>query len=231
MIVSSCKERHTIITIVDIGENDRLTVGRQLRIINKYAPQVVALDFFLVPDSLGVDSILVKELAVAKRTVFAAGLHNPLGSSGMWDSLELSHTKFQSSAYGFTNFSLEDSIIVNELAMVQFFRGQPIHAFSYAVAENSFGVKSKYKTAGSAYVGLPLNNLKNYKLITSPELMTGKFDKSDLENKIVIMGYIGPKEDFLYIDKNHKKVNGVEIHAAFINELVDYRIVRTQYNP
>jgi CHASE2 domain-containing sensor protein len=221
MILGACENRRTIITIVDIGENDRLTLGRQLRIINKCSPRVVALDFFLGPDSLGVDSILVKELTIAKKTVLAAALHNPLGPSDMWDSLELSHPKFKASAFGFTNFSKEDSIILAELPMRQFFRGEHIYTFSYVVAENSFGVKSRYKNLGSDYVGLPLDNVKNYKLITSNELLSGQFDKSDLENKIVIMGYLGQKEDFLYIYKNSPKVNGVEIHAAFINELVD----------
>jgi hypothetical protein len=217
----SCENRQTIITVVDIGENNRLTVGKQLRIINTCSPRIVALDFFLVPDSLDADSILVKELAVAKNTVLAAGLHNPLGSSDEWDSLELSHSKFRTSAYGFTNFSEADSVILKELPMKQFFRGKPVYAFSYIVAENSFGIKSKYKNRGSDFIDLSLDNLKNYKLITSDELFTGQFDKSDFEDKIVIMGYIGQKEDLLYIDKNLPKVNGVEIHTAFINELLD----------
>jgi CHASE2 domain-containing sensor protein len=219
--LAACKNKQTIITIIDTGQNDRITLGKQLRIINNCAPRLVALDFLLVPDSLGIDSILVKEIGKAKTIVLAAGLHEPLSSFDMWDSLELSHVKFKGSAYGFVNFSEKDSIILRELPMMQFFRGQPVYSFSYVVAENSFGVKSKYKNRGSDYLDMSIGNLKNYKLITSDKLFSGQFDKSDLENKIVIMGYLGQKEDFLYIDKKSPKVNGVEIHAAFINELVD----------
>lgn len=221
VILSACENSEPIITIVDTGEHDRITLGKQLRIINRHAPRVVALDFFLVPDSAGVDSILVKELAGAKKTILAAGLHNPLGSSDAWDSLELSHPKFKSSAYGFVNLSQEDSVLRRELPMQQFFRSQPVYAFSYVVADNSFGVKPGYRNRGSDYLELPINDFKDYKLITSSELLSGEFDKSDIKDKIVIMGYIGKKEDFMYIDKKLPKVNGVEIHAAIINELVD----------
>jgi CHASE2 domain-containing sensor protein len=219
--IVACDKRKTIVTIVGTGENDRITLGKQLRIINTCAPRVVALDFYLVPDSLGLDSILVKEIEAANTIVLAAGLHDPLGSSDMWDSLELSHPKFKGSAYGFVNFSQEDSVILGELPTRQFYRGQTVYSFSYVVAENSFGVKPEYKNRGSDYLDMPLDNLNDYKVITSQELFNGQFDRSDLEDKIVIMGYLGKKEDFLYIDKKLPKVNGVVIHAAFINQLVD----------
>ena len=63
----SCKEEESIITIVDIGQNDRIELGKQLRVINKYLPKIVALDFLLVNDRLGIDSIL---RTMRPRTLF-----------------------------------------------------------------------------------------------------------------------------------------------------------------
>lgn len=49
-----------------------------------------------------------------------------------------------------------------------------------------------------------------------------QFRKQDLNDKIVIMGYLGEKEDFFYLDhRKTKKVNGVEIHAAIVEEILD----------
>lgn len=80
MFSLSCQERESIITIVDIGYNDRIELGRQLRIINEFSPKVVALDFHLVRDSLDKDTILVKELSKIKNSVQAVALYNSIES-------------------------------------------------------------------------------------------------------------------------------------------------------
>jgi CHASE2 domain-containing sensor protein len=208
------------ITIVDTGETNRIKLGQQLRIINKFSPRVIGVDFFLVPDSAGVDSILVKEFAIAKNTVFAVALHDPLDETAMWNSLEASNSKFRAKARGFVNFTKEDSVIQLKLPMLQFYRGKHIYAFSYKVAERSFGVKEKYRHNEVEEFSLPVTNFKNYTLITSEQLFSGKFDPKDLTDKIVLMGYIGKKEDLLRVESSPDKVNGVEIHAAIINELI-----------
>jgi CHASE2 domain-containing sensor protein len=107
--------------------------------------------------------------------------------------------------------------------MRQIFNSKHIYSFSYVIAHNSFGVKDKNKDTGEKEVKLSFNKLgKNYKLITKDELLSGEVKKEDLTNKIVIMGYIGDKEDYFYMDKGKtKKVNGVEVHAAIIDEIID----------
>jgi len=224
-------ERRPIITIVNIEQSNRITLGQQLRIIKKYSPKIIALDFYLVPDSLGRDSILVKELATAKNTVQVVGLHNKreVKRSGfIWDSLEVSHSKFKVADQGFANLASEDSVLAKELPMVQNFLGTdrrmtPIYSFSYVVAQNSFGVRTKFKKEKWRTFGFNLDQLgKNYKLITKDQLFSGDFKKEDLADKIMIMGYMGDKEDFLYTDSSkRRKINGVEVHAAIIDEIID----------
>lgn len=125
--------------------------------------------------------------------------------------------------YGFANITTEDSVFVRELPMQQLFRERTVYAFSYVIAQNSFGVKPKYQDTGNKDLELSLNGLgKNYKLITRQDLATGNFKKEDLNDKIVLLGYIGSKQDFFYLDKKkRKRINGVEIQAAIIDEIVE----------
>ncbi|HEX5168785.1 MAG TPA: CHASE2 domain-containing protein [Cyclobacteriaceae bacterium] len=216
-------KRDPIITIVNIGHSDRLEIGRQLGIIKKYSPKVIALDFYLVPDSLDRDAILVQELEIIKNTVQVVALHDLYEPDYIWDSLEVSHPKFKIANHGFANFGVEDSVIINELPMMQTFNSRQIYCFGYVVAENSFGVRDKFKNTGDKELKLNLAGLgKNYKLITADQLFSGKFKEQDLKDKIVLMGYLGEKEDYFYLDKGKtKKVNGVEVHASIIEELID----------
>lgn len=222
-MLSGCSEKETVITIVDIGHNNRVELGKQLRIIKQFSPKLVALDFYLVPDSLDRDSILVKELETIKNTVQVVGLHDFREPIAEWDSLEVSHPKFNVSNHGFANLASDDSVLIGKLPMMQRIFSIPIYSFSYVIAENSFGVKEKFRNTGEEEISFDMNRLgKNYKLITADELFSGRVRKEDIADKIVLMGYLGDKEDFFYLDSTRtKKVNGVEVHAAIIDEIID----------
>lgn len=215
-----------MITIVDIGNNDRLELGKQLRVINKYSPKLIALDFFLVPDSLGHDTILVKEINNARMIIQGVGLHwsNSRWYGSGWDSLDISNPKFNATEFGFLNLAGEDSVLVKELPMMQPFGTIPIYSFSYMIARNSYGVNKQFIAKNYEPIKLELKGLgRNYRLISRKDLVKGNFRLKDFKNKIVIMGYIGGKEDYLYLNKEKKqKVNGVEVHAAIVEEIMDF---------
>src|SRR5688572_33487782 len=101
MISLGCADRDPTITIVDIGYNDRIELGKQLRIIKQYAPKIVAFDFYLFADSLNKDSILVKELKTLKNGVQIVGLYDLYEPDDIWDDLKVSHPKFRIANYGF----------------------------------------------------------------------------------------------------------------------------------
>ncbi len=221
----SCKDRESVITIIDIGQNDRIELGKQLRIINKFSPKIVGLDFYLVNDSLGRDTILVRELNKMENTVQVVKLHDYDETFKQWDSLEVSHPKFKITNQGFANITTtdEDTIFVKELPMEQIFRDSIVYCFSYVTAENSFGVKSKYRGKGTEVMKLRFKNLnENFKIITIQDLASGNFRKEDLNNKIVLLGYVGKEEDDFYVnEEKNKRVNGIIIQASIIDELLD----------
>jgi CHASE2 domain-containing sensor protein len=221
--IACADKKDPVITIVNIGQTNRIQLGRQLGIIKQFSPKVIALDFYLVPDSLDKDIVLVHELETIKNTVQIVGLHHLHERSATWDSLEISHPKFKIANHGFANLSTEDSVIINALPMAQTFHATQIQSFSYAIAQNSFGVKNKFKNTGNKELKLNLDTIgKNYQPINADDLLSGNFRKQDLNDKIVIMGYLGEKEDFFYLDhRKTKRVNGVEIHAAIVEEILD----------
>jgi CHASE2 domain-containing sensor protein len=211
----------SLITVVDIGHVDRLELGRMLRVIKSHSPKIIGLDFFLVPDSLDKDSILVKELHSASNVVQVVGLHSSTEIYNDWDSLEVSHQKFNVSEHGFDGLTADDSVFIPEQPLAQLYNGETINAFSYVVAKKSFRVKDQYKKVNYEEVDLPLDLEGHYRLIRHDELLSKTFSKADLEGKIVLMGYMGDDGDFYYVDKSHtRKINGMEIHAAIINELI-----------
>ncbi len=211
-----------LITIVDIGTNDRLELGKQLRVLNSNSPRIVAMDFFLVPDSLDKDSILVKELVKATNTIQVVALHDYDSTTNTWDSLEVSHSKFKVSTHGFSNITTtDDSVFVRQLPLWQSYRNTLVPSFSYAIAQKYSNVKSEYRKTGTDDVQFPLLRFSSgYKVIRIEDLMSGNFDKSDIQDKIVIMGFIGYGDDFYLGHDRRWKVNGVAIHAAIVNEIM-----------
>jgi CHASE2 domain-containing sensor protein len=214
--------KESIITIINIGHTDRPQLGKQLWIIKKYSPRIIAFDFHLVPDSLDRDTILVNELKTARNTVQIVSLHELNEPDHIWDSLEVSHLKFRIAHHGFSNLAVMDSVLIRELPMKQTFGSKPIHSFSYVIAENCFGVRDKFKDKGEEEIEFDLDELgANYKLINAVDLLSGNFKEQDLMNKIVMLGYIGHEEDYFYLDRARtRKVNGVEVHAAIVDELI-----------
>jgi CHASE2 domain-containing sensor protein len=119
------KESVTI-TIVDIGHLDRVGIAKELSIINKYSPRVIGLDFLLTTDSLDKDIPLTKELSRTTKMIQATKLHNnDPGDVTKWDSLEQYHPKFRFGNSGFSNMTItDDSVIVRELPMRQYYSGE-----------------------------------------------------------------------------------------------------------
>jgi hypothetical protein len=151
-------------------------------------------------------------------------LHDYIEPLNYWDSLEMYHEKFQKDHFGFSNItSTDDSVVAPELPMRQYYRERIIHALSYVVAERSFGVNPKYKQNGDRHFSFKKSSIGRYfKVISVNDLLAEKFDKSDLKDKIVLMGYVTDKKGSFYLDdKRKKRISGVEIQASFIQQLIE----------
>jgi CHASE2 domain-containing sensor protein len=221
-----CKEKEAIITIVNIGHLDRNGIAKELRIINKYGPKVVGLDFLLTTDSLEKDILLSKELARTKNIVQATKLHNnhPFYTN-RWDSLERYHPKFRFGLEGFSNHAItDDSIIVRDLPMRQVYRNEIEFTFSYIVASQyDFSkIVSAFKNGDEDFTFDRKTFGHYFKVISVEDLMAENFDGKDITDKIVLMGHVSGKEDSYYLDDNKtKRLSGVEFHACIIKKILE----------
>jgi CHASE2 domain-containing sensor protein len=227
LIISlGCKDDDSIITIVDIGHLDRKGIAQQLTIINKYSPKVVGLDFLLTTDSLSKDISLSEELSKTKNLVESSKLHNNDEIMiNKWDSLERYHTKFRFGSHGFSNITIrDDSVIVSELPMRQYYRNEPVYALSYMVAK-IYGdnlINPKYRNHGQDIIFDKTALGRHFKIISVRDLLSGNFDKKDLTGKIVLMGHVSGNEDSFYLDdKRTERISGVEIQASFIKAILN----------
>ncbi|RAV98074.1 CHASE2 domain-containing protein [Pseudochryseolinea flava] len=221
-----CKQKESIITIVDIGHLDRIGIAKELNIINKYSPRVIGLDFLLTTDSLDKDILLSEELSKTKNMVQACKLHDSnLMQTTRWDSLETYHQKFRYGKHGFSNITAtKDCVLVRELPMRQYYRDDTEFAFSYLIASeyDSRKVKQQYKNGDNDFYFSKNSIERQFKIISVSDLMAENFDKMDLTDKIVLMGHVSDREDSFYIDDERtKRISGVEIHACIIEEVLD----------
>jgi len=220
------KEEPVTITIVDIGHLDRVEIAKELSIVNKYSPRVIGLDFLLTTDSLDKDIPLAEELSRTTKMIQATKLHNndPRDVT-KWDSLEQYHPKFRFGNSGFTNMTItDDSVIVRELPMRQYYRDDTEFALSYLIASHydSDKINSKYKNGDNDFSFDKDAFGRYFKVISAKDLLTENFDKKDLIDKIVLMGVISDKEDSFYLDDSRtKRISGVEFQACIIKEILD----------
>lgn len=222
-----CSQKESVtITIVDIGHLDRVGIARELSIINKYSPRVIGLDFLLTTDSLDKDIPLAEELSRTTKMIQATKLHNndPIDIT-KWDSLEQYHPKFRFGNSGFTNMTItDDSVIVRELPMRQYYRDDTEFALSYLIASHydSDKINSKYKNGDNDFSFDKGAFGRYFKVISVKDLLTENFDKKDLTDKIVLMGHVSDTEDSFYLDDSRtKRISGVEFHACIIKEILD----------
>ena len=226
LISLGCKDKESVITIVDIGHLDRKGIAQEISIINKHSPKVIGLDFLLTTDSLDKDIALAQALSKAKNLVESSKLHgNNKVMINRWDSLERYHQKFRFGKHGFSNITItDDSVIVNELPMRQYLKNEPVYALSYMIAimYNDQLVNPAYKNNDQDIIFDKRSLSRHFKIISVKDLLNGDFDKKDLTGKIVLMGHVSDNEDSFYLDdKRTKRISGVEIQASFINAILN----------
>ncbi|MFM7195048.1 MAG: CHASE2 domain-containing protein [Bacteroidota bacterium] len=214
-------ETHQI-TIVNVGSVSRNELGRQLRTIISHNPEIIGFDILFNQDSLDRDSVLAAVLQRYHRTAQVVTLHKFNEELYMWDSLEASHPKFPTSTIGFANISLKDSVLIPAVPMQQIWKDSLISPFALAIAKQLGRVNPLYAEGGFGFIEFTLTpDAANYNRIELSDIVSGDYRKVELEGKIVLLGYLGPKEDFLYLDeKKTQRVSGIEVHAALLNQVL-----------
>ncbi|WP_339810649.1 CHASE2 domain-containing protein [uncultured Imperialibacter sp.] len=221
-----------VVTIINIGKTDRVSLGQQLAVVNKCSPKVIGLDIFLLKDSLAKDSIIVRELKNARQVVHIFKPEGYNQQTNEFDELIYPHPKFQANSYsyGFANLIVENQATgnippalrtIDKSYVAQMKLGDKIfNSFSYELAAKAYGVKDKYQNKpDELFEIMPTLQMDSITIIDYKDLLLGNFDSASLQNKIVLFGYVGNEED-QFAMKDGSVHNGIEIHAAVVREIM-----------
>jgi hypothetical protein len=232
-ILISCNASRSVITLVDVGNYGRIGIGKELKIINKYNPKVVAFNFILDHDSLHVDSILVNEMSKTRNLVTCKEVKGYMDFLNSWLVLQGSDPKFDTEFFGFSNISItDDSVLIPELPMRQLCMRTTVPSLSYAIADRSFGVKNKYNGNEMGDFIFKRKRFGSFfKVIGLHDLLTENFNASDLKNKIVIIGFVSTEALFYLDSKWTKTITGTELQACFVSEILNARFGRKPTEP
>jgi CHASE2 domain-containing sensor protein len=142
----------------------------------------------------------------------------------LWDSLEECHAKFRFGKQGFSNITItDDSVILRELPMRQYFRENIEFSFSYSVALQ-YGLDHIHPRYTSSFEDFVFDEdifEYSFKVISVKDLLAEKFDKKDLTDQIVLMGAVTDKEYSYYIDDSKtKRISGIEFQAYLVREIL-----------
>jgi len=228
------------IIIMNIEHLDRAEIAQEISIVNSLNPKVIALDVkFDVSHHDEKDTKLAHAIRACKNLVMTTVVHNLNGK--IFISLA-SQGEFSSSRLrtGFINTVLER----DEKATLRRFTAWEEESYVNSATgvrriEYHFGVRTAmvfdslkamtFVKSHAKIVDIDYNDEKRkFKKYSAKEVLDGKLTKKDIENKIIMLGFLGPgNEDkfFTPLNKDHKNPDmyGVEYLAHIVAQVLEDR--------
>lgn len=238
MIKNDETDIDTNIVLVNIGDLNRRGIAKQLEIINRYNPKVVGIDaFFRNLNNPFNDSSLISVFKNTKNLVLVSKLlwNN---NEERYDKIEYCHPEFmQNHKTGFVNFITDNSSrTVRTFTPRQSVDNQTEINFSCVIAEifNSQKAHKLYERKNEIELINFRRNISKYYHIDTYEIFEKQDSLDFINNKIVLMGYMGPDfktlttEDIFftplneqYIGKSIPDMYGIVVHANVISMILD----------
>ncbi len=234
----------TNITIVNIAQVDRATIGRMLEIIGRYKPAVVGIDaFFRSEKGPAQDFPLMMGMAKIDNLVLVSELDSLSDDKENWHEVNYSNSMFMEHATsGFANVITGEQTHGNFRTVREFV---PSFIVNDTLVTN-FTTKIVSLFDSSAYRDLmkrnnhleTINWKGNYKKFTHldyDDVLNERFGPGAVKDKIVLFGYIGEYvgDKDSYIDKFFTPMNerpagrtypdmyGIVVHANVISMILN----------
>ena len=203
LFLASCREASKAeaeIVLITVDTLDREWVARELDAINAFEPKVVAIDLqFSEKMDPRKDVILLLALKYTQNLFMVSVIDDyGDGASGHYDRFTLgSLPAFLDNAQtGFANTIIEE----NELRTLNRFA---THAHVAGNIEYQFGVRvamafdslraMRYIAQHPRIVEVDYHRGKRqFKVLSSADVLSGKISRKDIEGKIVMLGFLGP---------------------------------------
>lgn len=219
------------IVIVNIGEANRAELAMMIEKINAEGPKVIGLDAtFNGPKEPAQDELLRSAISHANNLVTASVLH--------WEDKEnpekLGYFAETVKHRGYVNFIGEDRGTIRLFSPFEKIGADTAFAFptvlvkAYNPERYATLLKRHHPTEIINY-----NRKENqYFVIEGQDLLNGETASTVFNNKIVLMGYVNPDENYIedkhftpfnerFVGKSTPDMNGVLIHANIISMVLE----------
>jgi CHASE2 domain-containing sensor protein len=246
------------IVIVNIGNLNREGIAKQVEIIQQNDPAVIGIEaFFRKLDDPWQDSILAASLNKVENLVLVTKLNQYNAARGVFDTLETSNPFFLAQAsLGFANLitpakEQDNFKVCRSFSPVEWTREGKQELFALKLAEvydqkavNRFKQRKKaveFINYGGNIVGVNSKNSEftnKFTVLDWQDVFEGNFVPELLQDKIVILGYLGEDlndtswEDKLYTPLNKEyagKTNpdmyGVVVHANILSMILNSKFI------
>ncbi len=224
----------TNITIVNIAQVDRATIGKELEIIGKYKPKVVGIDaFFRAEKGPMQDFPLMMGMSKIENLVLVSQLSEHLDTADCWNRLNRSNPMFLEYAQtGFANVITGEHEHGGDFRTVREFRPDYCVADSTELnftskivsiynpsAFNDLMARGNHSETINWHGNIDYYNvMKNkYTQLDVADVLEERFDPSVIKDKIVLFGYIGEYvgDTTSYIDKFYTPMNSRQAGRAY----------------
>lgn len=247
------------ILVLNSGKTDRKKIAHTLDYLNRVDAKAIGLDilldsFYQLPE----DSLLQKSLMGAKQTVlgftFNEGRYHEDSKIGFYP-----HPFFdQGNRVGYVNIATNDGFSVRAFEPFHKVEGVDRNAFAVELADlfnpeltsqirarksQLEWINFKRVQPGAVNMQYPINSSQviHYDLIEMDQFLsdTAQYEKEQLANKIVLIGFCGEDENAYsmkdrhytplneqYTGRSHPDMYGVIVHANIISMILDGDYIR-----
>ena len=246
LLISSCISVQCLpqsfedrIVLINVGEDDRGEIARTISEINLLEPEVVALDIAF-PDYTGnrQDKLLYLALMDVEKLVLPSKISSlgldyydremlsvslgcapeffvPNAKSGFVSAKEENDP-----AYFPEQFSISQSVYFGDYLSHHF---SIMTAMEYDSSKTINFIDNHERIVNISYG----DTWREFKTVSSKDVLKGKLLKSDIESKIIMMGYLGPKNVDKYIARlnthsNERAMYGLEYLANIVAQILEY---------
>jgi CHASE2 domain-containing sensor protein len=230
------------IVVVNTGDLDRAQLGFLIEKVNEYNPKVIGLDiFFDGPREPGKDSILKSVFARTKNLV-AVSVSYPTEHG----EIKIRENYFDSvlPKRGYANLVAEDVGTIRYYAPFEEIDGKRYPQITSAIVKEYndtayHRLEKRHKQVETINYTRAVNDedKKKYQIIEPEDLYNDMVLKSQLEGKIVLLGYVNldPNniEDKKFTPMNHKfygkqhpDMNGIIVQANIISMVLDGNYIK-----
>lgn len=200
------------VVIVNCGVRSRLGISKILDVISHLSPRVVAIDLnFREKRDNYQDSLLMLQLNECENLVMSSIIDNYWGEKDTTYS-ELTGTlpEFLTNAkVGFTNAILDNDefLTLKRFSSYERVKGLTMYHFAVTTAMSFDSIKTiHYLKDKPRIIEVDYEGDENsFKTFSDDDVLGKEIDKKDFEDKIVLIGYLGPHDEDKFFSPLNKK--------------------------